>query len=171
MQAEVDRNIKSYDIESSKWTPAQRRQHEVYAVGAGAFVSYSSKLDSYHGNYWLDFSNNNYHAWTPMIHVLGQWIQVSDLTPKVWTSIILQGRGDHPWWVTSYKVMYTVDGRDWQYVEHGRVFPGSSGKSSKVRVNFRKPVYARTLRIYPQTWHGGICLRFDAIYMDVACKS
>ena len=167
---DTDRSIKNYNAQLSSWSPAQRRQHEVYAVGAGASVSYSSLYHWIYANYWLDYTTDGAHAWCPRSIIMGQWIQVSDLSPKVWTSIILQGRGDANDWVSSYKVMYTVNGREWKYVENGRVFPGVSDRYTKVKVTFEKPVYARVLRIYPQTWNERPCVRFDAIYMNFDSK-
>ncbi len=71
VQAEVDRNIKSYDIESSKWTPAQRRQHEVYAVGAGAHVSFSTRWSEHTDHYWLDYAGHSAKAWCSRSNKLG----------------------------------------------------------------------------------------------------
>ena len=56
-------------------------------------------------------------GWVPLIHNLNQWIQV-DLLIKTWvTGVVIQGREDHPRWVTEYKVEYSSDGQNWTYVQ------------------------------------------------------
>ena len=64
--------------------------------------------------------------------------------------LIIQGRGDEDQWVKKIKVSTSVDGQVWESVEEGRVFEGSNDRSTKVRVQFRIPVWGNTLRIYPQ---------------------
>ena len=79
----------------------------------------------------------------------------------------MQGRGDHDAWVGSIKVAYSLNGVSWDYVEDGKVFPANSDRYTKVHINFAEPIYARAIRIYPQTYKTHIALRFDAIYIDL----
>ena len=79
----------------------------------------------------------------------------------------MQGRVDYPVWVTSIKVAYSMNGKTWDYVENGKVFPANSDTTTKVKITFSEPVYARAIRIYPQTWTGLMSMRFDAIYVDI----
>ena len=47
---------------------------------------------------------------------LHQWIQV-DLMILTWvTGVMIQGREDHPHWVTEYKVDYSSDVQNWMHV-------------------------------------------------------
>lgn len=90
---------------------------EVYAVEGGAHVTYSSYYDdgSYHYiNYPLNYNNSGYHCWAPINSSKGDWIQVSLHEPKFWTKIILQGSGNNSYWVTSFKVAYTINGKLWE---------------------------------------------------------
>ena len=95
------------------------------------------------------------------------WVQVSCEQPRYWTEVIIQGRGDADQWVSSFKVSVTVAGNIWENVEEGKVFQGNNDRNQKVRVRFVQPVYARTVRIYPQTWVGHMSMRFDAVYLDL----
>ena len=104
-------------------------------------------------------------AWCPQSKMIGEWIQVSSWEPSMWTDIIIQGQGDRNQWVTSFKVAYTLNGHEWQLADNGKIYQGSFNRSSKRRITFDNPILARAVRIFPQTWHGFPCLRFDAIYV------
>ena len=79
----------------------------------------------------------------------------------------MQGRGDADWWVKTIKISYTLNGKTWLNVDDGKIFEANTDRSQKVRINFKEPVYARALRIYPQSWNGYMSLRFDANYIDL----
>ena len=78
----------------------------------------------------------------------------------------MQGRGNDDQWVTSIKVAYSMDGVNETYVDEGRVFPACRDRVGKINISFNLPVYARFIKIYPQTWNNHISLRFEAIYID-----
>ena len=59
-----------------------------------------------------------------------------------------------------------MNGKDEIKVDEGRVFPACRDRNNKVHICFNYPAYAKFLKVYPQTWHGHISLRFDAIYID-----
>ena len=83
----------------------------------------------------------------------------------MWSGLILQGRGDADNWVKEIKVDYTLNGKIWQSVEE-KVFTANNDRHTKKEIKFTRPVYARALRIYPQSWQDSIALRFEAIYID-----
>ena len=87
--------------------------------------------------------------------------------PKWWTGLVVQGRGDYPSWVTSLAVCYTKNGKSWKNVDGGKVYQASKDQELAVTIDFEEPVLARSLRIYPQTWHGAIAMRFDAVYVEL----
>ena len=67
--------------------------------------------------------------------------------------MIIQGRGD--WkdiWVTGFKLSYTLDGKNWEDYENGKVFSGSTDRITKVRHNLT-PFYALTVRITIVSFH------------------
>jgi hypothetical protein len=90
---------------------AVQEQLEIYAVGAGSLVSYSSCLDLNHTHYQLDYAIGGYHAWCPKVSQLSEWIQVSCENPKFWIGLLTQGRGDCDGWIRSFKVAFTLNGK------------------------------------------------------------
>ena len=60
-----------------------------------------------------------------------------------------------------------MNGRDWSYVDNATVYPANSDQNTKVPIEFKMPVYARAIRIYPMTWKGYINMRFEAVYLDI----
>ena len=86
-------------------------------------------------HYTLDYKVSNTHqAWTPTVSQLGEWIQVSMDTPKIWTGIVVQGRGDHPSWVTSLEVTYTKNGMGWKNVDGGKVFKANKDQNQQMLI-------------------------------------
>ena len=147
-------------------TPAVRKEREVYAVSAGANVYFSSSCNSDHEKYMLDHANG-YSGWAAKQCIVGEWIQVSQENPRLWTGVIMQGRGDGDQWVKSIKMAYTVNGKEWESLQNGHIFEANSDRNTKMRITFSHPIYARALRIYPQTWNAHLSMRFDAIYLDL----
>jgi hypothetical protein len=74
-------------------TPAVRKEREVYAVSAGANVYFSSSCNSDHEKYMLDHANG-VSGWAAKQSIVGEWIQVSQEYPKLWTGVIMQGKGN-----------------------------------------------------------------------------
>ena len=92
---------------------------------------------------------------------------VSSIIPQTWAGVITQGRGDLDEWVTSFMVLYSNDGVNWDAVDNGKVFQGNSDRDTQVTNWFDTPVTARTLQIKPTSWSGWISMRFDALfYLD-----
>ena len=56
--------------------------------------------------------------------------------PRYWTNVILQGRGDYPQWVTSFKVTYSLEGQYWYDVDDGKTFEGNNDKTTKKVLTF-----------------------------------
>jgi hypothetical protein len=134
-------------------------------VSSGAQVHFSTSQAT---NYFLDYYIAETHqAWTPTFNQVGEWIQVSSDHPRYWIGIVVQGRGDHASWVTSLKVAHTKNGKLWKNVDQGKVYQANNGQHPKVVILFDEVIYGRSLKLYPQTWHNNISLRFDAIYIDL----
>lgn len=125
-------------------------QREVFAVAAGANVTFSSCHNPEHVNYPLDYNGPPPQAWCAKKLEKGEWIQVSQESPRLWRGIIIQGRGDMEQWVTNVKFAYTVNGKGWDGVDGGKVFQcDDTNMTNKEFILFEKPVYARAIRIYP----------------------
>lgn len=67
------------------------------------------------------------------------------------------------------KVAYTINGKSWDTVDNGKVFKCETVNCTKKEyITFQQPVIARALRIYPQTYHGYMSLRLEAVYVDLS---
>ena len=110
-------NVAVYAYKTNKFC-----MNRVYAVLSGYPVTPISVVNEHHENWQLDAgAPPEGYAWLPISHTSsGQWIQVSSLTPKLWESVIVQGRGDSPAWVTKFRIQYTIDGRTWTDYENGK---------------------------------------------------
>ena len=150
-----------------KMTDTEKLARKVYAVRQGAPVSWSTAYSHIYTNYMLG-NTASQNIWEPQANDRrGCWIQVSTFTPQYWISIITQGRKDLNFWITTVRIAYTLNGLNWKYVDDGAIFNANSDRNSRVLIEFRNPVFAKTIRIYPQTWNGDYpALSFDAIYLD-----
>ncbi len=110
------------------------------------------------GNSMIDSSS----GWCATGNVDGNWIQLDNGKIGSISGVITQGRKDADQWVTSYKVKYKDESGSWWDID-GKKFPGNKDRNSKVTTTFSKPVMARYIRIYPQTWHKHISMRVDMI--------
>jgi von Willebrand factor len=91
-------------------------------------------------------------------------VQISSLVPERWTAVVTQGKPGVDQYVTEYQVSYTMNGRDWTFVDEGRLFNGNYDRNTKVRNDFDRPVLARAIRILPTKWFGALRMRFDVIF-------
>ena len=81
----------------------------------------------------------------------------------------MQGRGDQSQgWVKTVKIAYSINGRTWNYVDKGSIFNANSDRNTKASILFETPVYARTIRIYPQSYNNWPTMRFEAVYLDLS---
>lgn len=113
------------------------------------------------GNSMIDSSA----GWCSGALSVGQWIQLDNGKVGSISGVITQGRKNADQWVKSFKVKYKDESGSWWDVD-GKTFPGNVDKSSKVTTTFSKPVRARYIRIYPQTWNSHISMRVDMIAGD-----
>ena len=67
--------------------------------------------------------------------------------------MITQGASHGDAWLNEYMVSSTLDGKEWTYVDNGRIFMGNIDRDTKVKNLFDKPVIARSLKIHPLKWH------------------
>lgn len=87
------------------------------------------------------------------------------MVPKLWNSVILQGRGDANHQMTKFKIQYTLDGNQWMEYENGKCLKGPPERNGKIRYNL-KPFYAITVRIVTLEWTKAVCLRFGATFIN-----
>jgi hypothetical protein len=104
-------------------------------------------------------------GWCSKHNKVGQWIQLDNGKLSTISGIITQGRKDADQWVKSFRVKYKDQGGSWWDVD-GKTFPGNKDRNTKVTTTFSKPVRARYIRIYPQTFHGHMSMRADMFAAD-----
>jgi hypothetical protein len=87
----------------------------------GAKVTFSSTWDNNHVH--CDIDNNIKPAcWTAKGNDANPWAQISCEYPKMWTGVILQGRGDADQWVKSVKIGWSINGSVWNLVDDGAMY-------------------------------------------------
>ncbi|GFN75367.1 mucin 5ac, oligomeric mucus/gel-forming [Plakobranchus ocellatus] len=128
-----------------------------------AMISASSARDSKHAAHTARLGTRG--TWVPTHSDTQQYIQVDFKVGVYLTGITTQGQADGPSHVTSYKVMHSKDGINWNtYREFSgvdKVFQANSDSSTPVTNLFGLPILTRFLQIKPQTWHNRIALRLE----------
>ena len=81
--------------------------------------------------------------------------------------MIIQGRGDYNYWVTGFKLSYTLDGKNWMDYENEKKFNGSTDRSTKVK-HALTPFYAVTVRLTVLSYYGLTCMRFGMTFLKEA---
>ena len=112
---------------------------------------------------------NSKQAWCAASNDKSQYMEIDIGFLQNITGFVTQGRRDADEWVTSYTVQASVDGSTWTDVGCGTQFEGSTDRSTKVKSLLHRPIIAQYLRIYPQTWNGGLCMRFGMILCEKPC--
>ncbi|XP_033111312.1 neuropilin-1-like [Anneissia japonica] len=105
-------------------------------------------------------------AWCAKTNILGQWIQVDLGNITNVTGLITQGRIAYSQYVTVYKVDYSLNGLQWQFVSQNgyeKEFRGNSDGNTTVTRLFPVPVLAKYIRIYPIAWRRHISMRFEIL--------
>ena len=108
------------------------------------------------GNSMIDSSA----GWCSKHNKVGQWIQLDNGKLGSISGVITQGRKNSDQWVESFRVKYKDQNGSWWDID-GKTFPGNKDRNSKVTTTFSKPVRARYIRIYPQTWKKHMSMRAD----------
>ena len=86
--------------------------------------------------------------------------------PRYWTGVNVQG-AYNKFWISSIMVVDSINGKKWNKINEGVPFVANTDAETKLRIRFPETVYARTIRLYPVTWHESMVLRFDAVYLDL----
>ncbi|XP_033107775.1 uncharacterized protein LOC117109513 isoform X2 [Anneissia japonica] len=143
-----------------------------------ASISASSEYDDQHGarrgRLNLTPDSGGIGAWAARSNDRNQWIQVNLGQVKEVTGVITQGRnGNYDQWVTSYEILYGMDGNSWQPIlganGQAREFVGNFDKDTQVRHLFPEAVIAKYIRIHPLRWNGHISMRFEVLVCLIPC--
>ena len=108
-------------------------------------------------------------AWCAASNTVGQYMQIDLGFFQNITGIVTQGRRDADEWVTSYTVKASEDGISWTDVGCGTEFEGNVDRKTRVKNLLHRPVVAQYLRIFPESWYGGMCMRAGFILCEKPC--
>ena len=129
---------------------------------------YSGVMPSYYENPQLMAQN----GWWPRVSDTKQWLQIDVGMLQSISGVVTQGSSNHGYWVKTYRVSVSKDGKRFEMVQCGQIFDANTNYgSTKVKNMFDLPVEGRYLRIHPETWQGFICMRAGAIICETKCKS
>uniref|UniRef100_A0A3Q3K5I9 Contactin associated protein like 3 n=1 Tax=Monopterus albus TaxID=43700 RepID=A0A3Q3K5I9_MONAL len=106
-------------------------------------------------------------GWSPLTSDQYQWLEVDLGERTKLTAVATQGRYGSSDWLTSYLLMFSDTGHNWQqYRQEDSIgfFPGNSNADSVVQYKLQQPVITRFLRLFPLNWNptGRIGLRLEA---------
>ncbi|KAI8505925.1 hypothetical protein Bbelb_162780 [Branchiostoma belcheri] len=82
------------------------------------------------------------------------WLQINLTTNHYVSGVQTQGKWGG--WLTSYMVMYSVDGLTWTSFGEGKVFPANSNGVNTTQNILDPPILATYVRIYPFSWNGNL---------------
>jgi F5/8 type C domain/Chitin binding Peritrophin-A domain len=105
--------------------------------------------------------------WSPATNDLNQYLQFNlpHITPVY--GIIVKGSPVLNQYVTSYKVLYSMDGNVFHIIPdrmgNPQIFSGSVDQKTQVQSVFLVPIEAKIVRIYPLTWSGSIALKAEIL--------
>ncbi|XP_068729963.1 lactadherin-like isoform X3 [Montipora capricornis] len=103
-------------------------------------------------------------SWTAGTSAVGQWLQIDLGKETVLTKIATQGRPSHAQWVSSYKILLSLDGANWNaYRSDGsvKVFKGNSDTRRIVSHKLVPRITSRYVRFYVMSWHISISMRVE----------
>ncbi|KAI8498801.1 hypothetical protein Bbelb_232540, partial [Branchiostoma belcheri] len=108
-------------------------------------------------------------GWCPETANTDQWLQVHLESEVRVTGVVVQGQGGghDDAWVTSFKLLHSLDGDTWTVYLDGqgreKVFSGNSDKNTAVTTALERPVIASYVRFRPQTWFHAMVMRVEVL--------
>ncbi|XP_072045176.1 uncharacterized protein [Amphiura filiformis] len=126
--------------------------------GSADHTTSDARINPYHsfGSGWMPYQSDEY-----------QWIKV--LLDYQWqvNTILTQGCGDLPYWVTSFHVFYLLEDDVWaKYKSHRgavRVFQANHDQHTLITHSLDPPIISQSIQIQPLSWYEQICLRFEIL--------
>ncbi|KAI4809579.1 hypothetical protein KUCAC02_018453, partial [Chaenocephalus aceratus] len=127
----------------------------------------SSQLSSSHAPGFAKLNRRDgAGGWSPLSSDGYQWLEVDLGERTTISAVATQGRYGSSDWLTSYLLMFSDTGHNWQqYRQEDSIgsFPGNSNADSVVQYKLQQPAVARFLRLLPLAWNpsGRIGLRLE----------
>ncbi|KAJ7304238.1 hypothetical protein JRQ81_011775 [Phrynocephalus forsythii] len=103
-------------------------------------------------------------SWAAAQSSADEWLEADLGGRKNVTGIVTKGSPQHNYYVKSYRILSSRDGKNWKvYKSSGatedKVFAGNSNGHQTVYNAFIPPILARYLRVVPQDWQQRIALK------------
>ncbi|RZF42331.1 hypothetical protein LSTR_LSTR016166 [Laodelphax striatellus] len=140
-------------------------------------ISVSSHLDENFKAHHIALNSDL--GWAPLVDSLNQWVQFDFLEERTITgvetkggSVLVDGKRVEPAWVESYKIAYSHDGSEWNFImqeysqlDHPvkKIFIGNFDEYIPNKNFFHLPIHARYLRVYPFQWHRSILMKIEIL--------
>ncbi|XP_069731461.1 discoidin, CUB and LCCL domain-containing protein 1-like isoform X1 [Phaenicophaeus curvirostris] len=113
------------------------------------------------------------HSWAAEPGSEAAWLELDLGTRRKITGIITKGSSEqHDYYVTSYRVSFSRDGKNWRPYrgsggQEDKIFEGNIDSHGEVSNAFIPPIVARYIRVLPRSWHQRVALKVAL----VGCQS
>ncbi|XP_017595444.1 PREDICTED: discoidin, CUB and LCCL domain-containing protein 2 isoform X4 [Corvus brachyrhynchos] len=114
------------------------------------------------------------HSWAAEPSAGAAWLELDLGTRRNVTGIITKGSSEqHDYYVTSYHVSSSRDGKNWRPYrgssgQEDKVFEGNADSQGEVSNAFIPPIVARYVRVTPQSWHQRVALKVALVGCQLA---
>ncbi|XP_041877794.1 discoidin, CUB and LCCL domain-containing protein 1-like isoform X5 [Corvus kubaryi] len=114
------------------------------------------------------------HSWAAEPGAGAAWLELDLGTRRNVTGIITKGSSEqHDYYVTSYHVSSSRDGKNWRPYrgssgQEDKVFEGNADSQGEVSNAFIPPIVARYVRVTPQSWHQRVALKVALVGCQLA---
>ncbi|XP_039942066.1 discoidin, CUB and LCCL domain-containing protein 1-like [Hirundo rustica] len=114
------------------------------------------------------------HSWAAEPGAKTAWLELDLGTRRNVTGIITKGSSEqHNYYVTSYHVSSSRDGKNWRPYrgssgQEDKVFEGNADSQGEVFNAFIPPIVARYIRVTPQSWHQHVALKVAVVGCQLA---
>ncbi|XP_068015091.1 discoidin, CUB and LCCL domain-containing protein 1-like isoform X1 [Melanerpes formicivorus] len=113
------------------------------------------------------------HSWAADPSSEAAWLELDLGTRRNITGIITKGSSEHNYYVRSYRVSSSRDGKNWKPYrgssgQEDKVFEGNSDSHGEVFNAFIPSMAARYVRVTPQSWHQRVALKLALVGCQLA---
>jgi coagulation factor V (labile factor) len=155
---------------------ATQRLGNRFGISTGGIADGALSASTAHGNNWNYYGPRNarlyhggsYGGWIPRYNRAGEWVQADLGRVSEVGGVATQGRRGGSYWVTSYYIVYSLDGTNWTYysLRGDRVlFKGNEGRANQynavVKHVFNPPFLARYVRVVVNGFNSWPVLRWE----------
>jgi len=140
--------------------------------------SYSSFTGRTYSSVWSNDKEGTGHAqsalnsgaaWCAKPSRVGEWMQINLGSMKSVVGVEVQGRANNYQYVKTFKI--EVNGQPVKSDTGSYTFVSTTTGQAISSLLFQSPVEAQFIKIYPQTWHGHMSMKADAIIAVGSCWS